>query len=280
MQGKELRRRMLLRVLIPAAVVVTTAFAAAPASAVTGGTSVPAGGTSPTSSQPSGSRPNGATPAAANTGGATPGATRPASHDAKPPKKKKKKRKKRRRHHSHRPPRGHRPPPQTPAHPDAPVPAPTTGSTADIPATYLRIYKSAGKTYGVDWRLLAAIGKNESDHGRSTLPGVASGRNGAGCCSGPMQICTIRACGDTWGFYKRDGNGDGVMSVWDPADAIPAAAALVRDLQTQFGADKPKLLMAAYNAGSGNVQRYGGVPPFPETEAYVRRGTAYMALLG
>jgi soluble lytic murein transglycosylase-like protein len=186
------------------------------------------------------------------------------------PKKPKKKKRKRRRHHSA--------PHVTPPAP-APAPAPTPAPQgSDIPAGYLAIYKAAGKKYGVDWRVLAAIGKNESDHGRSTAPGVASGRNYADCCSGPMQICTVQSCSNTWGYYALDADGDGVASVYDPDDAIYAAAALVRDLEAIVG-DDPGLLMAAYNAGPGNVKKYKGVPPFPETQAYVKAGLAYIASL-
>jgi membrane-bound lytic murein transglycosylase B len=147
-----------------------------------------------------------------------------------------------------------------------------------VPAHFLTLYKAAAAKNGIDWRLLAAIGKNESDHGRSTAAGVASGRNFADCCSGPMQLCTVESCGKVWQYYAVDGDGDGVASVYDPDDAIYAAAALVRDLQGLEGND-PKLLLAAYNAGPGNVKRYKGVPPFPETQAYVSAGLAYIASL-
>ena len=66
--------------------------------------------------------------------------------------------------------------------------------------------------------------------------------------------------------------------MYDPADSIYAAAALVRDLKTIVGSD-PKLVLAAYNAGPGNVRKYNGVPPFPETKAYVSAGLAYIASL-
>jgi hypothetical protein len=148
----------------------------------------------------------------------------------------------------------------------------------DIPPQYRAIYKAAARAASIDWRILAAIGKNESDHGRSTAVGVASGRNFADCCSGPMQICTVKSCGNVWQHYAVDGDGDGIASVYDPEDSIYAAAALVRDLQAIVGSD-PKLILAAYNAGPGNVARYNGVPPFPETQAYVRAGLAYIALL-
>jgi transglycosylase-like protein with SLT domain len=188
------------------------------------------------------------------TGGAVP--TKP-SEQHKPKKKKKKKKKKPRK------------PPKPPA--DGP-------GAADIPSDYLRLYHDAASAQHVSWRLLAAIGKNESDHGRSTLPGVHSGLNFANCCAGPMQMCTQDSCGKTWQAYAVDGDGDGTASVYDPADAIYAAAHIVHDLQNLFG-NHEKLILAAYNAGPGNVMRYDGVPPFPETQAYVERGRAYMHTL-
>ncbi|MDQ3934588.1 MAG: transglycosylase SLT domain-containing protein, partial [Actinomycetota bacterium] len=148
-------------------------------------------------------------------------------------------------------------------------------NNSDIPSEYMRLYRSAGAAESVSWRIVAAVGKLESDHGRSTLPGVRSGVNGAGCCSGPMQMCTVRSCGNTWQAYARDGDGDGRRSVYAAADAISAAAALLRDLHRMFG-DHPAHILAGYNAGPGNVQRHRGVPPFAETRSYVRRGLDYM----
>ncbi|HEX8649001.1 MAG TPA: transglycosylase SLT domain-containing protein [Thermoleophilaceae bacterium] len=149
-------------------------------------------------------------------------------------------------------------------------------NNSDIPGEYMRNYRAAGAAESLSWRLLAAVGKIESDHGRSTLPGVHSGINGAGCCSGPMQMCTVRSCGNTWQAYARDGDGDGRQSVYAPGDAIRAAAALLSDLKRMFG-DHPAFILAGYNAGPGNVQKHRGVPPFAETQSYVKRGLAYMA---
>jgi soluble lytic murein transglycosylase-like protein len=149
---------------------------------------------------------------------------------------------------------------------------------ADVPSAYRRLYAAAGRAYGVNWRLLAAIGKMESDHGRSTAAGVQSGLNFAHCCAGPMQICTVKSCGNAWAKYGVDADGDGIVSVYDPADAIFGAAAIVHDLQALLG-PHPKLLLAAYNAGAGSVRRYRGVPPYPETVSYVQRGLKYMASL-
>ncbi|HEV8371828.1 MAG TPA: hypothetical protein VGR68_01385, partial [Actinomycetota bacterium] len=62
-------------------------------------------------------------------------------------------------------------------------------AVADIPRGYYDLYVEAASTCrGLSWQLLAAIGKVESDHGRSPAPGVRSGINRAGCCAGPMQF--------------------------------------------------------------------------------------------
>lgn len=51
----------------------------------------------------------------------------------------------------------------------------------DIPPGYRRLYQeAAGDCPGLGWSILAAIGKIETDHGRSTLPGSRSGENAAG----------------------------------------------------------------------------------------------------
>lgn len=58
---------------------------------------------------------------------------------------------------------------------------PSETALADIPADYLALYRAAaGVCPGLGWSILAAIGKVETDHGRSTLPGVHSGENVAG----------------------------------------------------------------------------------------------------
>jgi hypothetical protein len=59
------------------------------------------------------------------------------------------------------------------------VPSPSARS--DIPAEYLRLNLAAAPTCpGLDWTVLAAVGKVETDHGRSRLPGVHRGENRAG----------------------------------------------------------------------------------------------------
>lgn len=118
-------------------------------------------------------------------------------------------------------------------------PAPSKAANA-IPRNYLTLYQKAGQQYGIPWNVLAGIGKVESDHGRLKAPGVTSGSNPWGA-AGPMQFGIGGAAGNTWGGTPRhpasqhvgmgvDGNGDGWDDVYDPNDAIPAAARYLKTL--------------------------------------------------
>jgi hypothetical protein len=147
---------------------------------------------------------------------------------------------------------------------------------AGMPPGMERTYKLAGDRFGVDPRLLAAIGLSESRHGRARLAGVYSGVNFAGCCAGPAQVCVVRSCGRVWQHYRVDGDGDGYSRVYDRQDAFATAARYVVALERMIHSSRPRLLLAAYNAGPGNVRRYRGVPPFRETRGYVRRGLRLM----
>ena len=89
---------------------------------------------------------------------------------------------------------------------------------AGIPPQYLMWYMDAAQTCpGLPWAVLAGIGKVESDHGRSPLPGVHSGANSAGA-EGPMQFEPA-----TFSAYAT--GPDRPLSPYDPADAIYSAAA-------------------------------------------------------
>jgi hypothetical protein len=109
--------------------------------------------------------------------------------------------------------------------PRARQPRPSQTALADIPAGYLQLYRRAGARSRISWSVLAAIGKVESDHGRARLPGVRSGSNWAGAC-GPMQLGCVPGskAGNAWARYGHDADRDGRTSVYDPGDAIPAAA--------------------------------------------------------
>jgi soluble lytic murein transglycosylase-like protein len=77
----------------------------------------------------------------------------------------------------------------------------------------------------------------------------------------------------TWATHGIDGDGDGDRDVWDPADAIPSAASYDCTLAS-YVKDVPgnptENMLASYNAGAGAVIQYQGVPPYKETQNYVK----------
>jgi membrane-bound lytic murein transglycosylase B len=139
---------------------------------------------------------------------------------------------------------------EPPAHaarkPVAGQPSPSRAAVADIPAGYLRLYRQAGARYRIPWPVLAAIGKVESDHGRTRLPGVRSGSNWAGAC-GPMQLGCVpdSKAGNAWARY---GHG----SPHEPANAIPAAARYLVDHGARRNLDRA---LYAYNHSGPYVAR-------------------------
>jgi hypothetical protein len=101
---------------------------------------------------------------------------------------------------------------------------PSALALGEIPPLYLRLYEQAGERYGLDWAILAGIGKVECDHGRDPAPSCTQEGvvNSAGA-GGPMQFIA-----STWATYGVDGDGDGHADRWDPADAIYSAANYLR----------------------------------------------------
>lgn len=130
-----------------------------------------------------------------------------------------------------------------------PTGRPTLVATSDIPPELLAVYhEAASTTCAMPWSVLAAIGKTESDHGRSTLPGVHSGANEAGAM-GPMQFMPA-----TWQAMGVDGDHDGVADVYNPVDAIWSAA----NYLCHEGAGDPARLSDA-------LLHYSGDPRYVET---------------
>lgn len=107
-----------------------------------------------------------------------------------------------------------------------------------IPANYLGLYKKAGSAYSMPWNVLAGIGKVETNHGQSTLPGVRTGENFAGA-GGPMQFLAA-----TWQAFAVDGNADGKKDRYDPQDAIPGAA---RYLKHNGAPERMRTALFMYN---------------------------------
>src|SRR5215211_6534664 len=94
---------------------------------------------------------------------------------------------------------------------------PSQEALADIPANYLDAYRRAAGEYGIDWAILAAIGKIESGHGEGGKEVTCIGSSAG--AQGPMQFLP-----STWATEGVDGNGDGVKDVCQYEDAIFAAA--------------------------------------------------------
>jgi hypothetical protein len=125
----------------------------------------------------------------------------------------------------------------------------TTSLPAWVPARYRSLITSAAQAAGVTPVLLAALLEAESGFDpRAVSPAGAEG------------IAQ---------FMPSTAAGMGVRDPFDPGQAIPGAARLIASGIREFGS--VPLALAAYNAGGGAVHRYGGIPPYPETRAYVAR---------
>jgi hypothetical protein len=121
------------------------------------------------------------------------------------------------------------------------------GSTALAGVPYSDLFTRAANRHGVDASLLAAVASQES--GFDSQAASPAGARGL------MQ------------FMPATAAGLGVNPL-DPASAIDGAARYLSSLEKEFGSTE--LALAAYNAGPGTVRRYGEVPPYAETQNYVR----------
>jgi peptidoglycan DL-endopeptidase CwlO len=130
------------------------------------------------------------------------------------------------------------------------------GALSGVP--YADMFVQAGARYGVSPKLLAAVAKVESGYNpKAVSPAGAQGL---------MQLIPGTA---------KD---LGVKNSFDPEQAINGAAKLLSRHLKEF--KSLPLALAAYNAGGGAVHRYGGIPPFAETQAYVPKVQKALAKLG
>ena len=130
---------------------------------------------------------------------------------------------------------------------------PSETALADIPADYLALYRAAaGVCPGLDWSILAAIGKVETDHGRSTLPGVHSGENVVGA-AGVMQFLAPTFASVTSRHTIPPG-GRTPPSRYDPHDAIHAAAYYLCDSGARDGKDLYRAIFT-YNRADWYVRK-------------------------
>lgn len=136
---------------------------------------------------------------------------------------------------------------------------PPTASTASLGASpaagghYAGIFAAASARYNLPPGLLRAVAQTES----AMNPHAVSPAGAEGI----MQLMPSVAA-------------SAGVDPFDPAQAIPAAASMLSDYLARFG-NVPSAL-AAYNAGPGAVQKYGGVPPYRQTQAYVAKITSLM----
>jgi hypothetical protein len=137
-----------------------------------------------------------------------------------------------------------------------PVPTVTTSidSMVGVPAphAYDGLISEASVRYGVDATLIRSVMQAES-----AFDALAVSHAGA---MGLMQLMPEVAVEF------------GVDDPFDPRQNVMAGAEYLRRLLHQFRGSLP-LVLASYNAGAAVVGQYGGVPPFPETQNYVRRVT-------
>lgn len=117
------------------------------------------------------------------------------------------------------------------------------------------IFDKAASKYNVPVNLIKAIGKAESNFNANAVS-----RSGA---QGVMQLMPATA------------KELGVTNSFDAEQNIMGGTKYIAGLLKRYDGNT-KLALAAYNAGSGNVAKYGGIPPFKETQNYVVKVTNYM----
>jgi cell wall-associated NlpC family hydrolase len=141
--------------------------------------------------------------------------------------------------------------------PTAVTPAATTPATsapASANTQYDSLIQQAARDQGVDPALLKGLVQAES------------GFN-------PTSVSSVGAQGLTQ-LMPDTAKGLGVTNSFDPLQNLEGGARFLAGALKRFGGNE-QLALAAYNAGPGAVERYGGIPPFAETQAYVPRVLGY-----
>ena len=119
------------------------------------------------------------------------------------------------------------------------------------------IFEKAAETYNVPVNLLEAVAKAESGFRADAVSSCGA--------QGIMQLMPSTAASL------------GVTNAFDPEQNIMGGAKYLGELLNSFGGDA-SLAVAGYNAGGGAVRKYGGIPPYAETQNYVKKVLGYAGM--
>lgn len=128
-------------------------------------------------------------------------------------------------------------------------------SISNIPENLDAMFTEAANKYGISEKLLKAVAKVESNFN----PSATSPKGAAGV----MQLMPATA------------KSLGVANPYDARSNIMGGAKYLKENLERYDGNV-ELTLAAYNAGSNNVKKYGGIPPFKETQEYVKKVMNYM----